>query len=247
MRRYLLLLPIALISAGIVGAQQPADAGQQPSVTFRTDINFVEVHAIVTNEEGEFVKDLTADDFEINEDGQPQAPAVFSLGDVPIERPFTPRNADAPIEPDVRATTRTFDGRIYILLLDDLHTLVTRTQDVRRVARGFIEEYLGANDLAAVLFTSGRRESGQELTGSRRLLTEAIDRFQGRKLPSAGAEKLGIRLLATDDGVAGVLESEEDLTELIDDHGIAIVTPLHLADDRYGGAATINGTRVPPS
>ena len=208
MRRYLLLLPIALISAGIVGAQQPADAGQQPSVTFRTDINFVEVHAIVTNQEGEFVKDLTADDFEIYEDGRPQAPAVFSLVDVPIERPFTPRNADAPIEPDVRATTRTFDGRIYILLLDDLHTLVTRTQDVRRVARGFIEEYLGANDLAAVLFTSGRRESGQELTGSRRLLTEAIDRFQGRKLPSAGAEKLGIRLLATDDGVAGVLESE---------------------------------------
>ena len=208
MRRYLLLLPIALISAGIVGAQQPADAGQQPSVTFRTDINFVEVHAIVTNQEGEFVKDLTADDFEIYEDGRPQAPAVFSLVDVPIERPFTPRNADAPIEPDVRATTRTFDGRIYILLLDDLHTLLTRTQDVRRVARGFIEEYLGANDLAAVLFTSGRRESGQELTGSRRLLTEAIDRFQGRKLPSAGAEKLGIRLLATDDGVAGVLESE---------------------------------------
>ena len=210
MRRYLLLLPIALISAGIpgagiVGAQQPpaqpADAGQEPAVTFRTETNFVEVHAIVTDEDGAFVRDLTPDDFEIYEDGRLQAPAVFSLVDVPVERPFTPRNADgsadAPIEPDVRAVTRTFDGRIYILLLDDLHTFVTRTNNVRDVARRFVDEYLGANDLAAVLFTSGRRESGQELTNSRRLLTEAIDRFQGRKLPSAGVEKLALHVRRT--------------------------------------------------
>ena len=203
MRQHLLLLPITLISAGIIGAgivvaqqppAQPADAGQEPAVTFRTEINFVEVHAIVTDEDGAFVRGLTADDFEIYEDGRLQAPAVFSLIDVPIERPFTPRNADAPIEPDVRATTRTFDGRLYILLLDDLHTYVTRTNNVREVARGFIDEYLGVGDLAAVLFTSGRRESAQELTSSRRLLTAAIDRFQGRKLPSAGVEKLALHV-----------------------------------------------------
>ena len=203
MRRHLLLLPITLISAGIVGAgivgaqqppAQPADAGQEPAVTFRTEINFVEVHAIVTDEDGAFVRDLTSDDFEVYEDGRLQESAVFSLIDVPIERPFTPRNADAPIEPDVRATTRTFDGRLYILLLDDLHTYVTRTNNVREVARGFIDQYLGVGDLAAVLFTSGRRESAQELTSSRRLLTAAIDRFQGRKLPSAGVEKLALHV-----------------------------------------------------
>jgi len=203
MRRYLLLLPIALITTGIVGVgivgaqqppAQPAGAGQQPSVTFRTETNFVEVHAIVTDEEGLFVRDLVPEDFEIYEDGRLQAPTVFSLVDVPIVRPFTPRNADAPIEPDVRATTRPFDGRIYILLLDDLHTNVTRTNNVREVARRFIDEYLGVDDLAAVLFTSGRQESGQELTSSRRLLMEAVDRFQGRKLPSAGAEKLAVHV-----------------------------------------------------
>ena len=200
MRRYLLLLPIALISAGIVGAQQPpaqpADAGQEPAVTFRTETNFVEVHAIVTDEDGEFVRDLTLDDFEIYEDGRLQAPTVFSLVDVPIVRPFTPRNADgtaaAPIEPDVRATTHTFDGRIYIVLLDDLHTFFQRTQNVRNVAKKFVDEYLGVDDLAAVIFTSGRQQSGQELTNNRPLLMAAIDRFQGRKLPSAGAERLAL-------------------------------------------------------
>ena len=200
MRRYLLLLPIALISAGIVGAQQPpaqpADASQEPAVTFRTETNFVEVHAIVTDEDGAFVRDLTLDDFEVYEDGQLQEPTVFSLVDVPVERPFTPRNADAsdgaPIEPDVRHTTRTFGGRLYIMLLDDLHTLISRTNIVRNVASQFVDEYLGEGDLAAVLFTSGRRQSGQELTSSRRLLTAAINRFQGRKLPSAGAERLAL-------------------------------------------------------
>jgi VWFA-related protein len=198
MRRYLLLLPALLICAGAPAAQQPpappADAGQQPAVTFRTETNFVEVHAIVTDQKGAFVKDLTRADFDIYEDGRLQSPTVFSLVDVPVERPFTPRNATAPIEPDVRSTTRTFDGRIYILLLDDLHTNVTRTNNVRDVAKRFVDQYLGANDLAAVVFTSGRQESGQELTSSRRLLTAAIDRFQGQKLPSAGAEKLAIHV-----------------------------------------------------
>src|SRR5687767_7851907 len=142
MRRYLLLLPALLFYAGTPAAQQPpaqpADAGQQPAVTFRTETNFVEVHAIVTDQKGAFVKDLTRADFDIYEDGRLQSPTVFSLVDVPVERPFTPRNAAAPIEPDVRSTTRTFDGRLYILLLDDLHTNVTRTNNVRDVAKRFV-------------------------------------------------------------------------------------------------------------
>jgi len=199
MRRYLLLVPIVLVGA-VLAAQQPqppaqtAPAVQQPSVTFRVETNFVEVHAIVTDQKGAFVKDLTQADFEVYEDGRLQSPTIFSLVDLPIEQPFTPVNATAPIEPDVRATTRNFDGRLYILLLDDLHTYVTRTNNVREMAKRFIDQYLGVNDLAAVVYTSGRQESGQELTGSRQLLKAAIDRFQGQKLPSAGAEKLALHL-----------------------------------------------------
>ena len=175
-------------------AQQPAAAPQQPPVTFRAEANFVEVHAIVTDRQGAFVKDLTAADFEIVEDGRPVKPTVFQLVDLPIERPFTPVNASAPIEPDVRSVSRTFDGRIYVLLLDDLHTSITNTAAVKQNAKRFIEEYLGANDLAAVVHTSGRQEAGQELTNSRRLLIAAIDRFIGRKIPSANVERLAVHL-----------------------------------------------------
>jgi membrane dipeptidase len=43
------------------------------------------------------------------------------------------------------------------------------------------------------------------------------------------------------EGAAGMLESEEDLVELVDELGIRIVTPLHLTDDALGGAAMLDG------
>ena len=43
------------------------------------------------------------------------------------------------------------------------------------------------------------------------------------------------------EGAAGVLESEEDLLEFVDQRGIRIVTLLHLVDDHLGGAATLDG------
>src|SRR4029434_7302036 len=107
-----ILTIVFLVCAALGAAQQPA-AGQQPAVTFRAETNFVEVHAIVTDKTGAFVKGLTKDDFEIYEDGRLQAPTVFSYIDIPIEKPCTPANASAPIEPDIRATTRNFDGRLY--------------------------------------------------------------------------------------------------------------------------------------
>lgn len=238
MRRHLSvsLLGVVLACAAVVTAQQPAgqqqsgqqpagqpQSGQQPAgqpaaqdgfvvpqrgVTFRTETNFVEVHAIVTDESGAFVNDLTQDDFEVYEDGKLQKPAAFSLIELPIERPFVPANGSEPVEPDVRATTRTFDGRIYVLLLDDLHTHFPRSAQVRDVARQFIDRYLGVNDLAAVVYTSGRQDAGQELTNNRRLLFAAIDRFQGQKLPSAGLEKLALHLRQN----AQELTEDEDYT-----------------------------------
>jgi microsomal dipeptidase-like Zn-dependent dipeptidase len=46
------------------------------------------------------------------------------------------------------------------------------------------------------------------------------------------------------EGAAGILETEEDLKEFIDEKGIAIVTPLHFSDDRYGGPAFLEGLKA---
>lgn len=197
MGRYLFRLAFLMSIGAVAAAQQPpggSSEGQRPAVIFRANTNLIEVNALVTDDRGNFVKDLKKDDFEIYEDGRPHAPTFFSLVDLPVERPFTPAYATQPIESDVRSATRNFEGRLYVLALDDLHTGVFRSPQVREAARRFIEQYFSAGDLGAVVTTSGQTDGAQELTSSRALLLAAIDKFQGRKLPSASGERLAVHL-----------------------------------------------------
>jgi membrane dipeptidase len=63
------------------------------------------------------------------------------------------------------------------------------------------------------------------------------DAAEARAHLAAGGRVIVLSL----EGASGVLESEEDLVEFVDRLGIRMVTPLHLVDDRYGGAATMHG------
>ena len=157
--------------------QKPAEGRQRP--TFRVDINFVEVDAVVTDAQGQFVRGLSQEDFEILEDGKPQRIETFSLIDVPVERADRPLFKTAPVEPDVHSNLQPFEGRLFLLVLDDIHTNALRSARVKKAARQFIEQHLGANDLAAVAFTSGRSDGAQEFTGNKRLLVEAVDTIHG--------------------------------------------------------------------
>ena len=110
--------------------------------------------------------------------------------DIPVERAERPLFQPGAIEPDVQNNLRAPDGRLYVLLLDDIHTDATRSLHVRRAARQFIERNLGANDLAAVVFTSGRTDAAQDFTNSQARVIAAIDKFMGRKLRSATLNKI---------------------------------------------------------
>ena len=190
------LLAVA-IAGGTLAAQSaqaptPAttDADQSvesPPVTFSLQIDYVEVDVSVTDEAGNPVLDLDREDFEILEDGVPQQVELFSIVNVPItpsEQPIFSDRPDTPIEPDVR-TNLEFDGRVYVLMLDDLHTDPRRSHLVKGAAMEFVEQHLAANDLAAVAYSSGRSNAGQEFTNNKRLLTESIDNFVGRRVRSA--------------------------------------------------------------
>jgi VWFA-related protein len=170
--------------------QPPVPDAQQPAVTFRAEVNYVEVDARVVDASGRFVTDLTQADFQILEDGEPQKVSVFSLVNIPVERAARPLFASRPIEPDVQTNLSAVSGRVYLIVLDDLHTtplLATRT---RHAAREFIERYMGANDVAAVVHTSGRTDAAQEFTNNQRLLIAATEKFSGRKLRPALLNKL---------------------------------------------------------
>ncbi len=167
-----------------------ADAQPVPPVTFRAEIEYVEVDAVVTDERGNLVKGLTREDFTVYEDGVAQTVKFFSQIVIPVDRLERFVNESRPIVPDVRSNVRPFEGRIYVLLLDNRHTGALRSALVKKAAHDFVDKYLGANDVAAVIHTSGSTDASQEFTSDPRLLHASIERFIGQKLRSRTLERL---------------------------------------------------------
>ena len=84
-------------SVGAQTVQQPP-SGTPPPVTFKAETSYVDVDAIVTDRQGNVVRGLTKDDFQILEDGKPQAITNFLevRGD---EAPSAPQPGAAPAAP----------------------------------------------------------------------------------------------------------------------------------------------------
>jgi VWFA-related protein len=188
-----LAVGILLACAGALAfAQQPAQPQappEPPPLTFRVEVNYVEVDAVVTDAQGNAVTGLTLEDFEVLEDGRPQKVTAFSQVEIPVTRAQRPLFAAGPVEPDVQSNGAA-GGRLYLIVLDDLHTTFSNTPRVKAALRQFIERTFGTNDLAAVVYTSGRGQDGQDFTNNPRLLLASIDKFIGRNLPSATLERI---------------------------------------------------------
>ncbi len=178
----------AVLLASQAAPPPQAQADRQMPLTFRVEVNYVEVDAIVVDRRGEFVPDLQQADFQVLEDGKPQAIKSFGLVRIPLERPEAPLFVKQPIEPDVQSNVRPFDGRVYLIVLDGLHTRALHTPWVRAAAKKFIETSMGANDVAAVVTTQG--QANQDFTSNKRLLLAAVDRFMGGSLQSATLNKI---------------------------------------------------------
>jgi VWFA-related protein len=193
MRSPLLALVCASLCFANASAQQNQAPPGQPAVTFKAEVNYVDVDAIVTDQQGNFVKNLTKDDFEVLEDGKPQKVEMFSYVDLPIrsvERPDRFGFANRPVTSDIKTNEQAIAGRLYVIVLDDMDTSLFRAGTVKRTARQFIERSLGPNDVAAVVYTSGRADAAQEFTSERSLLLAAVDKFVGRKLRSSTLDKI---------------------------------------------------------
>src|SRR5437763_15575600 len=70
-------LALAVCTAGSHAQERPAQPPAQP--VFRTGINFVRVDVIVSDRNGANVADLKQSDFEVTEDGKPQAIENFKF------------------------------------------------------------------------------------------------------------------------------------------------------------------------
>ena len=187
------MFQVPIVVVGVMAAVSldagPQAPGQQPP-TFRVEVNYVEIDAHATDAQGKFVDDLNQGEFQILEDGTRQEIRVFTRVKLPLERLDPPLFKGTAIDPDVQSNLQEFNGRVFVLVLDDLQTDARRSLVLRAGARQFITKYIGANDLAAVVFTGGSTDKGQEFTSSRARLLASVDKFIGNKLPSELMSKL---------------------------------------------------------
>jgi VWFA-related protein len=157
----------------------PAAPSQQP--TFRTGINFVRVDVIVSDKKGTPVADLTAKDFEILEDGTPQAIEQFRL----IKVSGNPEIGDAPARQirsqyDEETEAARDDVRLFVIFFDDYHTRVGSALAVKQPLTRFIETQIGPNDLVALMYPLTPIDA-ISVTRNHRSIISAIQKFEGRK------------------------------------------------------------------
>ena len=143
--------------------------------------NLVQVDAVVTKD-GKAVTGLTADDFEIYEDGRKQAITNFAyisnVGAKPAITPEKPREKNTgpvvpppPIERDV-------PRRTIAIVVDDLGMSAESMNQVRKRLQKFIATEMEPNDLVAVMRTGGDVGALQQFTNDRRLLNRAVSQLR---------------------------------------------------------------------
>jgi VWFA-related protein len=168
-------------------APAPATQDEDDEVV-RITTNLVQLDAVVTDKNGKQVTNLTADDFEIVENGKPQAVTSFSY--IRTTPPATaaatpappvaatPRNAPKlPPDPPVRLKPSQVQ-RTIALVVDDLGLSAESIRYVRSALRKYVNEQVQPGDLVAIIRTSASVGSLQQFTNDRQLLHRAIERVR---------------------------------------------------------------------
>jgi VWFA-related protein len=181
------LVAVAVVAAALLplssGAQQlPTlfqSGDEQP--TFRADVTLITNDVIVRDGSGQFVSDLTKDDFVIEEDGvrQELASLVLIQGGraFNLQMPAAAPVAEGIILPTARPRNDTA-GRVFMLFVDDLHMEADETPRIRDLFKRIAKNLVHEGDLFSIV-SSGPSSIAIDLTYDRALLDAAIGKIMG--------------------------------------------------------------------
>jgi VWFA-related protein len=189
------IIVVACTAAAVAARQAPS---QPPK--FRVAVEIVSIDAVVTDRHGEVVRDLTAADFEVLQDGRRQQVTFAQF--VPVTTPAAARigtgsnaasvlTATQPPGIAAQPITRAQVGRTIVLLVDDLGLSVEGMNNTRRALLGFVDTELLPTDLVAIIRTGEVRGMGQALTNDRGALHDASDALRYNTLSRKGVSPSG--------------------------------------------------------
>jgi VWFA-related protein len=135
-------------------------AGQQSTAVIKRETKLVLVDAVVTDKKGNYIHDLTQNDFKVFEDNKEQAISTFSFG------------AEATAQPN--------GERHYLILFFDNSTMAAPDQiQARGAAQKFIEANAGPDRLMAVVDFGGALRIVQNFTANAQVLRAAVSGVKG--------------------------------------------------------------------
>lgn len=130
-------------------APTPQKPAQEPRPTFRTEANFVRVDVYPVHD-GKPVQDLRAEDFEVLEDGVPQAIETFEHV---VVRPAGPQAERA--EPNSIEASRQLAAnprnRVFVIFLDVPHVTMDGSWKIREPLIRLVDRILGPDDLIGIM------------------------------------------------------------------------------------------------
>jgi VWFA-related protein len=203
-----LLLSPLYAQQGSVPPASPASPAAEDEVV-RITTNLVQLDVVVTDKDGRQVTDLSAEDFEIREDGRAQAISNFSYistaGATPANAAAAPPG-DAPARA-VRLSPRDV-RRTIVLLVDDLGLSFESMARMKPVLRRFVDEQMQPSDLVAIIRTGGDVGALQQFTADKRQLHRSIERVRWNPCSRQGLHAFSpstLDLFATPPGGSGGL------------------------------------------
>jgi VWFA-related protein len=172
----------ATLAAQAPAGQPPAEGIQQP--TFRRFIDLVTTDVIVRDGSGQFVADLTKDEFIVLEDDVPQEVASVQLvhggRTFNLQAPPPPAPQEGIILPQSRPTNDAA-GRIFLFFVDDLHLNFRDTPRIRQLFEKINKTLLHDGDMFGIVST-GTSSIAIDLTYDRKRMDEAIKKISGSAL-----------------------------------------------------------------
>lgn len=171
-----------MLLAAVAGVWSQERPEQKP--TFSVAVTLVTTDVIVRDGKGQFVADLTKDEFEILEDGQKQDVASFVL--VHGGRSFSiaaPPAAAAPegiVLPNRRPPADEA-GRVLLIFVDDAHLEALNSHHVRAFLKKITTTLVHDGDLIS-LVTTGTSSVSVPLTYDRTQIEAAIEKIVGNGL-----------------------------------------------------------------
>jgi VWFA-related protein len=163
------------------GASGGAQDQRKPDFTSRVEL--VTTDVVVRDNRGQFIADLKKEDFEVLEDGVPQKLVSFSMthgGRTYNVTAAPPQRVEGLILPSPRPAA-TESGRIFFILVDDLHLDFRNLGRAREVFKRISDELVHEGDMFGIVST-GPSSIAINLTYDRRRLGEAMNKLSGNAL-----------------------------------------------------------------